>query len=263
MTVPESPAPGLPREVAAGLWWLGTCGEIGFGGKIIHSPWNAFLVRGEGGSALIDTGAPSGWPAIRDQLALILDGAPLDFIFPTHPEMPHMGNLEALLEAYPQARVAGDLRNYHLYLPGHGQRLEHRERGDELDLGGRRLILLEAAIRDLPNTMWAFDTGSGCLFVSDGFGYSHAHQAGQCGLTDRELPDEPSVQHTAWITFNALSWAPFVDPHRYFGRLQVLLDRYQPRLIAPAHGSVITDPAAMIPVMKEGLVEARSGNLFK
>jgi flavorubredoxin len=254
---------GLPREVVPGLWWLGTCGEIPFQGRVIHSPWNAFLVRGETSSVLIDTGAPSGWLLIREQLSQILGAEPLDLVFPTHPELPHMGNLGHLLEWYPGLRVVGDLRNYHLYFPEHSDRLEQRSRGDRIDLGGRELVLVEAAIRDLPNTLWAYDTGSGALFVSDGFGYSHAHEANQCGLIAEELPDKPSVDHTAWITFNALSWAPHVDPARYFERLERVFEEHPTLIICPAHGSAVTDPAAMIPVMKEGLVAARVGDLFK
>jgi flavorubredoxin len=253
----------LPREVVPGLFWLGTCGEIGFQGKIIHSPWNAFLVRGAERTALIDTGAPSGWPVVRAQLARALGGRPLDYVFPTHPELPHMGNLPWLLQEHPGLRVVGDLRNYHLYLPEHRHRFEHRGRGDRIELGGRALVLLEAAIRDLPNTLWAYDTGGKALFVSDGFGYSHAHEAGQCGLTAEELPEEPSVDHTAWITYNALSWAPYVDPRRYFGRLDRLFEEWPVEILCPAHGSVVTRPELMIPIMKQGLIEAHAGTLFR
>jgi flavorubredoxin len=253
----------LPREVAPGLFWLGTCGEVGFQGKIIHSPWNAFLVRGAERTVMIDTGAPSGWPTVQAQLAQVLDGRSLDYVFPTHPELPHMGNLPQLLEEHPGLRVVGDLRNYHLYLPEYQHQFELRGRGDRVQLGGRELVLLEAAIRDLPNTLWAYDTSSRTLFVSDGFGYSHAHEAGQCGLTAEELPEEPSVDHTAWITYNALSWTPYVDPRRYFGRLDRLFEEWAVEIICPAHGSVVTRPELMIPVMKQGLIEAHAGTLFR
>ncbi len=250
----------LPREVMPGLTWLGTCGEINFQGGIIHSPWNTFLVSGTEKTLLVDSGAPIGLPVVRRQLESVLQGRPLDYLFPTHPEMPHMGNLGFLLDEYPDLRVVGDLRNYHLYFPEATNRLEQHTIGDRIDLGGRSLVLVEAVIRDLPNTLWAYDTGSRALFVSDGFGYSHAHKAGQCGLTAEELPEEPSVAHTAWITFNALSWAPYVDPRLHFDRLGKLLEEHPVEIICPAHGSAVTNPSGMIPIMKEGLLAARFGS---
>jgi hypothetical protein len=37
--------------------------------------------------------------------------------------------------------------------------------------------------------------------------------------------------------------------------LRQMLDRYLTKMICPAHGSVITDPSRLIPVMNEALLE--------
>ena len=48
----------LPRELAAGVWWLGQCYEIPFMGKLVHNNNAVFLVAGTEYSALVETGIP-------------------------------------------------------------------------------------------------------------------------------------------------------------------------------------------------------------
>ena len=60
---------------------------------------------GTAATVLIDTAVPFGWRQLRAQFARVLGGRPLDYIFPTHPEAPHMGNIGPLLQDYPEARL--------------------------------------------------------------------------------------------------------------------------------------------------------------
>jgi glyoxylase-like metal-dependent hydrolase (beta-lactamase superfamily II) len=125
----------FPREVADGVYWISTCLILREHADALHNHNSAFLVRGERGAMLIDTGMPAGWPELARQLELALDGQALTHLLPTHPEVPHMGNLVALVDRYPEAAVVGDLRDYHLFLPGLGERASHR--GRAVDRPGR------------------------------------------------------------------------------------------------------------------------------
>jgi hypothetical protein len=245
------------REIAPGVFWLGGCFEATMLTRPIHYHVSAFLIIGSHKSVLYDTGDPHHWPSIAPVLTRLLAGRPLDYLFPSHPEIPHAGNLAALLERYPAATVVGDIRDYHVHYPEYTERLVALRHHERLDLGDRVLEVIPAYIHDLPNTLWAYDTGSGALFVSDGFSYVHhlptpadeaSHLPGQCWLLSSELPEPPSVEQAAYGTGRALYWTRFVDVSETFNHIGELLVQRSTRLIAPAHGNVISDVEPMIKI---------------
>ena len=250
---PRLTPPVFPREFAPDSYWFTSCLNISVRGETVHNHNSCFLLKGGGATVLIDTAVPFGWQELKKQLAEALRGRPLDFIFATHPEAPHMGNAEALLCLYPGARLAGDLRNYELYLPGFEHRFLHLNAGDRLDLGGRELIMVTAAVHDLTNTLWAYDPMHEILFVSDGYPYTHEHQLHQCAMTSEELPGLPGVDSTMVVISGALGWTRYVPAEQTIADLEAVLREYPPRIIAPAHGGIITNPAAITDVFKAGL----------
>lgn len=264
----DAPAPGgvspgrpLPRSLSDRITWLGDCLKRTEAGQPVHVHTSCFLVVGDEQALLVDTGHPTHWSKVERQLDALLGERPLDWIFPTHPELPHAGNLNRLLAKYPGARVTGDVRDYPLYCPEHVDRLVSRRIGDELDLGGSTIVFLEALIKDLPSTQWAYETSGQVLFAADAFGYTHGgvlvegadeplHLPGECGLLSTELGSTPSVEQTAFLTRAALFWSRYVDVAPHFAAVEALLARYPARLIAPAHGNVISDFDALLPVLR-------------
>ena len=178
----------LPREIAAGVHWLGECLEQHFQSKVFHSYNAAFLVTGSAASMLIETGHPKDFPAIERQMRTILAGdcAPLKYLFLTHQETPHAGGLGRVLELYPDLTIHGDVSDYHLAFPQYVDRLRPMEVGDSIDLGDRQFIAVEPVIRDLRTSLWGFDSMQRVLFPGDGFAYSHYHWDGHCGMTAEE-----------------------------------------------------------------------------
>ncbi|AMM34468.1 hypothetical protein SA2016_3811 [Sinomonas atrocyanea] len=246
-----------PRQMAEGVFWLGGCLSAFSSGHEVHYHVSAYLVMGSRASILVDTGDPGHALLVLAQLEHALGGRPLDYVFPTHPEIPHAGNLPMLLAAYPDARIVGDTRDYHLHFPEFDGRLERRSAGDSLDLGGREIRFLPAHIRDLENTLWAHDSGSGTLFVSDGFSFIHdipqpeeddepVHLPGQCRLFSGEMPEPPSVEQAAYGTGRALYWTRFVDVTSAFTDIEDTLEQLPTSFIAPAHGNVIDDVDGML-----------------
>jgi flavorubredoxin len=250
----------LPRSLAPGVTWLGDCLKRKEGDQPVHVHASCYLVEGEQETLMVDTGHPTHWPQVEAELSRLLDGRELDWIFPTHPELPHAGNLNRLLAKFPRARVTGDVRDYPLYCPEYADRLLHRPAGSELDLGGRTVTFLEAPIRDLPSTQWAYESSGQILFVADAFGYTHGgidvdgdepvHLPGECGLLSTELPAPPTVAQTAFLTRAALFWSRYVDVAPHFAQVEALLDRYPAKLLAPAHGNVISDFEALLPILR-------------
>jgi flavorubredoxin len=251
----------LPRELGPGVTWLGDCLKRMEGDQPVHVHTSCYFVEGERQTLLIDTGHPTHWKQVEATLDTLLGGRTLDWIFPTHPELPHAGNLNRLLAKFPDAQVTGDVRDYHLYCPEYVDRLVPRVAGSELDLGGRTITFLEAPIRDLPSSQWAYDSLAQILFVADAFGYTHGgldavggdepvHRPGECGLLSTELPAPPTIEQTAFLTRAALNWSRYVDVAPHFAKVEALLERHPAKLVAPAHGNVISDLEALLPILR-------------
>ncbi|MES2187499.1 MAG: MBL fold metallo-hydrolase [Pseudomonadota bacterium] len=255
MTVKTVSRNKMPRELVPGVWWLGDCLEQMAGGKMYHTYNAAFLLVGDDACALIETGHPKDFPLISRQLDEILPGKPpLKYLFVTHQETPHSGGLGRILHKYPEVVMCGDMCDYHLAFPQYAHRMVSMKGGDEIDLGGRALKLVEPVIRDLRTTWWGFDTKEKVLFPADGFAYSHYHEDGHCGLCAEEAISLDIPEVSAVFADRALFWTKFTDMNVYVERLKWLLDDLGVKVIAPTHGLPIRDPAATVPRIAEGLL---------
>ncbi len=250
------------RWLADGTYWLGGCLSANAQGQEVHYHVSSYLVVGSKATLLVDTGDPAHRALLLAQLELVLGERPLDYVFPTHPEIPHAGNLPALLDKYPGALVVGDVRDYHLHFPEYRARFRTQAAGSRIDLGGREFRFLPAFIRDLENTLWGHDDGARMMFVSDGFSFIHdvpaadgaatedddepVHFPGQCRLLSGEMPEPPTVDQAAYGTGRALYWTKFVDVSEAFDAIAGVLDSLPTRLIGPAHGNVIDDVDGML-----------------
>ncbi len=127
--------------------------------------------------------------------------------------------------------------------------------GAEIDLGGTAMRICPSVIRDLPSTVWGFDTARRVLFPGDGFAYAHYHDAGHCGQTAEEAHDQPSPAMTSLFAEAALYWTRFSDMRPYVERLDEFIagDLGGVRLVAPTHGLPITDLEATMPRVRAGL----------
>jgi flavorubredoxin len=246
----------LPREIAAGVYWLGDCMLWPAPKKLEHSYTATFLVAGSEGSVLVDTGHPKDWDAERAQLdKLFAQGvAPLRWVFPTHPEVTHCGNLGRLLDRYPEAQAIGDMRDLQLIFPRHVDRMVEKTPGDSIDLGGRRFVFVDAVFRDLPNSLWGYDAQEQVLFSGDGMGFGHYHGEEHCGKFVEEISDLPIGELTGQFLEYALYWSRMKSLEPKIARLNRLVEvDYPTRLIAGAHGSPVSDPEATMPRVRDGM----------
>lgn len=249
---PDPSTGHFPRRLSPTLLWTGGCLDISYHGRTVHSHVCAYVVRGTKKSIMIDTGNAADWPRIERDVEEFLKGHPLDYVFPTHGELPHCGLIQAWLRKYPNAVAVGEMRDFKFYYPEYADRMRSIAAGDAIDLGDRRIVFVPPVWRDLKDTLWAFDTLDRTLFVSDAFAYLHYHEDGRCDhlTSEQPLPDVAMIQ---FFNERAMYWTRHTDAWLSYDDLDEMMRELDPRLIATAHGGVVDAREAMLPLVKEGM----------
>jgi len=164
----QTPELLAPRRVAADTTLIGAWVPLPGLGLL---PVNSYVIQ-SAQPVLVDTGVAP----LRDQflaaLGRTIDPADLRWIWITHMDFDHIGNLAAVLELAPQARV---VTNY-LGMGKMGLMGLPQERawllnpGQALDVGDRRLRALRPPSWDAPETTGLFDERTRAFFCVDSFG---------------------------------------------------------------------------------------------
>ena len=134
-------------------------------------PVNTWLIRARQ-PVLVDTGMAVLQDDFMRTLEGLIDPAELRWIWITHADADHVGNLRAVLAAAPNARI---VTNY-LGVGKLGLQQFPVERtwmlnpGQALDVGDRQLLAFRPPVYDAPETMGLFDSRSRFAFTSDSFG---------------------------------------------------------------------------------------------
>jgi len=222
--------PGIvATALARGATWVGP-------DQIVHVPQNAFLLVGEK-SLLFDTLSPASTDHILRELEEILGDRGLDYLAVSHPDLPHAANTFPILERYPNAQLVAPR-----YGEAHG--LYHLDRawqvgeGDTIDLGGHIARFHEATFLDAGISMWMSEERTRTLFTVDWLGCPILDHEGLRFMDEIEDPDPDR-----FYDFHArvLFWLQYVDVARVQRETARLESRFDPLIIAPAHGPVIRD----------------------
>jgi glyoxylase-like metal-dependent hydrolase (beta-lactamase superfamily II) len=180
-------------------------------------PIHAFLLLAEH-PVLIDTGLGVDHEAFVDALRSVIDPAELAWIWLTHDDLDHSGNLQAIMDLAPQAKLAthglGALRLNSSW-PVPLDRVHAIAAGDRIDVGDRTLVALRPPTYDNPMSTGFLDESSGTLFAVDSFGAVLPRPA----RTLEELSEEELVGGmVAWATFDS-PWLHLTSPERLNGVL--------------------------------------------
>lgn len=214
-------------------------------GEEVHSQFNAYLLSGEE-HLLFDTLPPNMRGDVLESVSELLGDDDLDYVVVSHPEAPHGGNTEALLEAYPDAEVLvpGTGSLHELHLGPHEIDPTTVDPGETVDLDGRVVEFVEPLLYDLASTVWMYDRGSEALFTVDAFG--NPHSGSECGAVLGEIAPDPDTHAVRrWLAFHShtIPWLAYAEPDRIEAELEALLERYEPAMLAPAHGAPATEDA--------------------
>lgn len=224
-------------ELSSGVYWVGA---IDWNGRDFHgfttpggTTYNSYLVVGEK-TALIDTvKSPFAGEMLR-RISQIIDPSKLDYIVVNHMELDHSGSL-AELKKQTDAKILITKKGVDIlngYFKDSGSEnwdLEVVKTGDQLDLGGKTLLFLEATMLHWPDSMETFLKEDRILFSNDGFGQHIATSKRYDFEVGDVLPEAAEYYANILMPFHM----PLL---RYLGLLTKL--EIEPLQIAPSHGII-------------------------
>jgi flavorubredoxin len=207
--------------------------------RLVHVCNSAYIIDDER-SLLYDTVSPGAREQLMAGLEEVVGDSGLDYVVPSHPEAPHAGNANAVLEQYPGATLLSSAygRGEELYYLDRGRQVES---GETLDLGAHTVEFLEATFPDTAFHIWMKEHTTNTLFTADWMGAPHL--AGECLRFADELDSPLSPGQILEFQARALRWLQYADTERVHEAIDDLIQTHHPTIICPAHGTVIREDA--------------------
>jgi len=192
---------------------------------------NSFLLKSRE-PVLVDTGLNLMAEPYMAALEAEIDLADLRWIWLSHTDPDHIGNLPRILARAPKAKVVTTfLGMAKMELLGHDlTRVHLLQPGDRLDLGARSLVPIRPPYYDAPETMGFYDTGSRALFAADSFGAVLPDVATEFAAIDTATLRDGLV---AWSSIDA-PWLAMTD-RKVFAESLHALRGIDPEMVLSGH----------------------------
>lgn len=203
----------------------------GFGPVGIHV--NSMVITGAE-PVIVDTGPALTRSAWLEHAFEIVDPRDVRWIYLSHDDGDHTGNLLEVLEAAPNATLVGNWFGFERMSLDHEvplRRMRWINDGESFDAGDRELVAVLPPIFDSPTTRGLFDPTTGVYWAGDAFGSPVTHEVTNVTELDPGFYRDAFVGQQRMIS----PWLQWVDPARY----QRHLDRIAAlgaETIASAHG---------------------------
>jgi glyoxylase-like metal-dependent hydrolase (beta-lactamase superfamily II) len=194
-------------------------------------PVQAF-VRDGGEPLLVDTGVAGLREEFLEALRSVVAPEEIRWIWITHADFDHIGNLQAVLDLAPRATVVTSFIGL-AKLGLHGiqpDRIHLLNHGQRLVVGDRELVAVAPPTFDAPETTALFDPESRVLFSADSFGALLPEPADDASAVNPGALRDGMV---TWATVDA-PWLTMVDPDRYGDRLAAVA-ALDPAVILSSH----------------------------
>ena len=236
MHEPEIPDTS-PVQVAPDTFLIPNLAPAGPGAWL---PVNSLLIRGEE-PIVVDTGAPIHRERWLEMVFGLVDPEDIRWVFLSHEDGDHVGALDTVLEAAPQATLVMNFFSTErraLETPVPIERSIWREPGESFDAGDRRLRMVLPPIFDGPATRGLYDERTGVLWAVDSF----ATAVPDASMRIEDVP--PAMYDDAFVMFNSMvsPWHQWLDPARYDAHVDTV-EALRPAAVATAHGPILTGDA--------------------
>jgi flavorubredoxin len=201
---------------------------------------NSMVIRGAE-PMIVDTGTPANreqW--LKDAFAIV-EPEDVRWVFLSHDDVDHTGNLDQVMEACPNAQLVCNWamveRHTNCFEFPLG-RCRWVMDGDTLDIGDRQLLALRPPVYDSPTTRGLFDPTTGVYWSVDTFATPLPDP--ELGIAD--LDPEFWDEGLALFALGAVSpWLSLVDEDKY-GRYVDQVQRLDIATVAACHSPVIEGP---------------------
>ena len=226
------------KKIKKDIYWVGAIDwDRRLFDELIPLPegtsYNAYLIKGQEKTALIDTVDPTKEDDLLDNLD-DLEIEHLDYIVVNHAEQDHSGAIPLMLELYSEAKLVTNQKCKKMlmeHLLIREDRIITINDNDTLSLGGKTLRFIFAPWVHWPETMLTYLEENKILFSCDLFG---AH------LAESNLwVDDESKSYFAAKRYYAEIMMPFRNNIiKHLKRLKEL----KIKIIAPSHGQIYSHP---------------------
>jgi flavorubredoxin len=186
---------------------------------------------------IVDTGCSLVREAWADQAFSIVEPADVRWIFLSHDDHDHIGNVELVLDACPNAtlvvnfsmvgRLAGDVE-----LPI--ERMRWVDTGGSFDAGDRTFTCARPPMFDSPSTRALHDSATNLLWSVDSFGSLFPGEVYEAADIPADLFDESFAVLNPWNT----PWLEWVDPDRFAAHV-ARSRALDPDVVVSAHGPIL------------------------
>ena len=200
---------------------------------------NSMIITGSE-PTIVDTGGALNRERWLQAAWSIVDPADVRWIFLSHDDHDHVGNLLEVLDACPQATLVTNFWGVERLRTDYNLPL-HRCRwindGERFDAGDRSFVAVLPPVFDSPATRGLYDTSNGVYWASDCFASLLTHPVTDAADLSRDFWTE------IFLTVHSMfaPWHPFLDVAKFDAHVDrtAALDA---TAIASAHGPVLRGP---------------------
>jgi flavorubredoxin len=229
-TTPPAKTRLRPTEVAPETFLLHD--HSGEGTAPVCVPLNAMVIRGAQ-PVVVDTGPAEHRDQLLDDVFTLVEPEDVRWLFVSHDDVDHTGNVNALMAACPNATLVIDWfmqERMGAALEVSPRRWRWMQDGDALDVGDRTLRLVRPPVYDSPTTRGLFDPTTGVYWASDAFATPMPTPVTTVDEIDAEVWTEGMATFGQYIS----PWLLLADERRF----QATVDRVAalaPTVLAGCH----------------------------
>ena len=234
-------------EISEGVFWVGAKDwNRRIFDALIPLPsgttYNAYLVKGEEKTALIDSVNPGFEGELLAKINQVADLADLDYVIMNHAEPDHASTIPHILRVAKKVKLVTTEKGAkmaQIYYSTPEERIMTVRDGDTLELGGKTLKFIEAPWLHWPETMFTYLVENKVLFSCDFFG---THTA--LGFYDEDVEDV--------ISLAKRYFGEIMMPFRSMGRKALeKIEKLEIEMIAPSHGPIYRNPDRVLEAYKK------------
>lgn len=235
----QRPVDYTPEEIAPETFLIRTALATADDTMTVYQ--SSMLIRGAQ-PILVDTGPAAASDQWLDAVFGLVEPTDVRWVFVSHNDTDHDGNVLAVLAACPQATLittspAVGRMTSSFDLPY--RRMAWLNFGDTVDAGDRTIEVVDPPVYDSPVTQGLFDRKTGALWAVDAF--AAVVPASDPPTFAKDLPRAMWEGALSALGIAGNPWLEGVRTDWFTPRLKALSDR-NPSVVASAHGPVLDGP---------------------